>query len=126
MLLIVKGKSCLLIFFPQGLRFNADAYIETLQTSVKSWIDSVANGRAYVFQQDSAPSHKALKTQDWMAENFHDHITPNLWPHNSPYLNPLDYYVWGVVEKEVNEHPHNTKSSLMEAIARAMEDIKTT
>lgn len=32
---------------------------------------------------------------------------------------PLDYYVWGVVEKEVNKHPHNTKSSLMEA----MEDI---
>ncbi|KAM3179795.1 hypothetical protein ACTXT7_017583 [Hymenolepis weldensis] len=28
-----------------------------------------------------------------------------------------------VVEKEVNEHPHNTKSSLMEAIAGGMEDI---
>ena len=58
-----------------------------------------------------------------MAENFHDHVTPNLWPPNSPDLNPLDYYVWGVVEKEVNKHPHNTKFSLMEAIARAMEDI---
>ncbi|KAM3187827.1 hypothetical protein ACTXT7_001524 [Hymenolepis weldensis] len=31
------------------------------------WIDSVTNeGRLYVFQEDSAPSHKALKTQDWM------------------------------------------------------------
>ncbi|KAM3177469.1 hypothetical protein ACTXT7_004498 [Hymenolepis weldensis] len=46
----------------------ADAYVETLQTiAVKpSWIDSVANGRAYVFQLDSAPSHKALKIQDYM------------------------------------------------------------
>lgn len=61
----------------------------------------------------------ALKTQDWMAENFHDHVAPNLWPPNSPDYNPLDYYLWGVVEKEVNKHPHNTKSSLMEA----MEDI---
>ncbi|KAM3177455.1 hypothetical protein ACTXT7_004484 [Hymenolepis weldensis] len=46
----------------------ADAHVETLQTiAVKpSWIDSVANGRAYVFQLDSAPSHKALKIQDYM------------------------------------------------------------
>ena len=30
-------------FFPQGLRVNADTYVETLQTIVKPWIDSVAN-----------------------------------------------------------------------------------
>ncbi|KAF2351053.1 hypothetical protein FHG87_018191 [Trinorchestia longiramus] len=77
----------------EGLRVNADAYVETLQTIVKHWIDNVANGRAYVFQQDSVPFHKALKTQDCMAENFHDHVTPNLWPPNSPDLNALDYYV---------------------------------
>ncbi|KAM3177970.1 hypothetical protein ACTXT7_003508 [Hymenolepis weldensis] len=57
--------------FPQGRRVNtdADAYVEILQTIiVKLWIDSVANGvrPPYVFQQDSAPSHKAVKTQDWM------------------------------------------------------------
>ncbi|KAM3171500.1 hypothetical protein ACTXT7_016503 [Hymenolepis weldensis] len=65
-------------FFLQGLRVNADAdaYVETLQTIVvkSSWIDSAANGGRphppppppHIFQQDSAPSHKALKTQDWM------------------------------------------------------------
>ncbi|KAM3187517.1 hypothetical protein ACTXT7_002162 [Hymenolepis weldensis] len=32
---------------------------------------------------------------------------------------------WGMVEKEVTKHSHNTKSSsLMEAIGRGMEDIK--
>ena len=76
-----------------------------------------------MFQQDSAPSHKALTTQDWMAENFHDHVTPNLWPPSSPDLNPLDYYVWGVVEREVNKHPHNTKASLKKAISQAMENM---
>ncbi|KAM3184332.1 hypothetical protein ACTXT7_008548 [Hymenolepis weldensis] len=49
--------------FPQGPRVNAvaDAYVKTLQIIVKlPWIDSVANGGRppYVFQQDSAPSHK--------------------------------------------------------------------
>ncbi|KAM3170957.1 hypothetical protein ACTXT7_017573 [Hymenolepis weldensis] len=63
--------------FPQGLRVNVDAdadadvdaTVETLQTIfVKSpWIDNVANGgRPNAFHQDSAPSNKALNTQDWM------------------------------------------------------------
>ncbi|KAM3186058.1 hypothetical protein ACTXT7_005155 [Hymenolepis weldensis] len=97
-------------FFPQGLRVNedagADAYLENLQTIVvkRPWIDSVVNGgRPYVSQPDSASSHKALKTQEWMSENFHHHR--------------------GVVEKVVHKHLHNTNSSLMEAIARAIEDI---
>ncbi|KAM3175288.1 hypothetical protein ACTXT7_008820 [Hymenolepis weldensis] len=55
--------------FPQDFRINtdADAYVETLQTIVVKppWIDSAANGgRSYIFQQDSAPSHKPLKSQD--------------------------------------------------------------
>ncbi|KAM3186381.1 hypothetical protein ACTXT7_004446 [Hymenolepis weldensis] len=43
---------------------DADAYVETLQTIVVKppWKDNLA----YAFQQDSVPSHKALKTQDWM------------------------------------------------------------
>ena len=34
----------------------------------------------------------------------------------SPDLNPQDYYVWNIVEKKVNKHPHNTKDSLKAAI----------
>ncbi|KAM3173120.1 hypothetical protein ACTXT7_013118 [Hymenolepis weldensis] len=60
-------------FLPQGLRVDAgadadgDACVETLQTIVVKppWIDCVANGgRSYVFQRDSIPCHKALKSQD--------------------------------------------------------------
>ncbi|KAM3181794.1 hypothetical protein ACTXT7_013656, partial [Hymenolepis weldensis] len=108
-----------------GLRVNADAdadtdvdadsdaYVEILQTIVvkPSWIDSVATngGRLppppppHIFQQNSPPSHKALKTQDFMRRTG-----------------------WGVVEQDVNKRLHNTKSSsLMEAMveARAMVDI---
>ncbi|KAM3181725.1 hypothetical protein ACTXT7_013805 [Hymenolepis weldensis] len=48
---------------------DADAHVGTFQTIVvkPSWVESIANGgRPYVFQQDSAPSHRALKTRDWM------------------------------------------------------------
>ncbi|KAM3185157.1 hypothetical protein ACTXT7_006937 [Hymenolepis weldensis] len=46
---------------------NVDACVETLQAidNKPPFIESVANGgRPYVFQHDSAPSYKALKTQD--------------------------------------------------------------
>ena len=86
-----------------------------LEAVVKPWIDSVRGERPYVFQQDSAPSHKAMTTQDWMSENLYNHITPNMWPPGFPDLNPLDYYVWGVVERETNKRPHNTLDSLRAA-----------
>ena len=47
---------------------------------------------------------------------MHDHITPNVWPPSSPNRNPLDYYAWGVVERETNKHPHNTLDSLRAAM----------
>ena len=94
-----------------------------LEAVVKPWIDSVRGERPYVFQQDSAPSHKAMTTQDWMSENLHDYITPNMWPSSSPDLNPLDYYVWGIVERETNKHSHNTLDFLRAAITRVMTHI---
>ena len=57
-----------------------------------------------------------------MVDNLYDHITPKTWPPKSPDLNPLDYYVWNVVEM-INEHPHNTKDSLKAAIVRVMPDM---
>ena len=38
----------------KGIRLNSDAYMELVNTVVKSWITRVANGRPYVWQQDSA------------------------------------------------------------------------
>ncbi|CAB3237907.1 unnamed protein product [Arctia plantaginis] len=107
-------------FFSHELRVNAAPYTEGLKTVVKPWIDRARGERPYVFQQDSAPSHKAMTTQDCMSENLHDHITPNLWPPSSPDLNPLDFYVWSVVERDTNKHPHNTLESLKATITRVM------
>ena len=86
------------ICFRKWLLVNDATYIEVLEVVMKPWIDSVRGERSYVFQQDSAPSHKAMTMQDWMSENLHDHITPNIWTPSSTDLNPLDYYVWGLFE----------------------------
>ncbi|KAM3174432.1 hypothetical protein ACTXT7_010542 [Hymenolepis weldensis] len=60
---------------------DADAHVKTLQTIVKPpWIDSIGNGgrSSCLCQQDSAPSYKVLNIHQWMAENFHYHVTSNL------------------------------------------------
>ena len=58
-----------------------------------------------------------------MADNLYDYITPNIWPPNSLDFNPLNYYVWSIVEKGVNKHLHNTKDSLKATIVWVMSDM---
>lgn len=41
------------------------------------------------------------------------------WPPNSPDLNPLDYYVWSVIERVTNKSRHPNVTSLRTAIEAA-------
>ena len=110
-------------FFLKGLRVRAAEYVKVLREVIKPWMDTIANGRPYVFQQDSAPAHKAKVTQEWLEENVPYHWSPDVWPPSSPDLNPLDYYVWGVVERETNKHPHNTLDSVRQSITDVMTNM---
>ena len=103
-------------FFEKGLRVDTAIYIDVMKNVVKPWMDLVANGRPYVFQQDSAPAHKSRETQAWLYENLPNHWSPDLWPPSSPDCNPLDYFFWGVVETKTNKYAHNTLDSLRAAI----------
>ena len=75
---------------------NTEEYPKVMKDVIKPWMDRVANGRPYVFQQDSAPDHASKKTQAWLIQNLPHHWSPDVWPPNSPDLNPLAYFVWGV------------------------------
>ena len=103
-------------FFETGLRVNAETYIDVLRDVVKPWMDGVAGGHPYVFQQDGAPAHNAAITQTWLANNLPDFWGKDVWPPSSPDCNPLDYYLWGTIERSVNRSPHNTVESLKRAI----------
>ncbi|RVE46339.1 hypothetical protein evm_009058 [Chilo suppressalis] len=47
----------------------------------------------WVFQQDSAPGHRAKGTQDFLAAREIDFIQHEDWPSCSPDLSPLDYKI---------------------------------
>ncbi|QQP56135.1 Transposable element tcb2 transposase [Caligus rogercresseyi] len=107
-----------------GLKVNTAIYIDVMKNFVKPWMDLVANGRPYVFQQDSAPAHKSRETQAWLLENLPYHWSLDLWPPSSPDCNPLDYFFWGMVENKTNQHAHNTLDSLRAAIVEEFANMK--
>ena len=51
----------------------------------------------FTFQQDGAPVHRACETVELLKAVTPDFIPPNLWPPNSPDLNPVDYKIWGIL-----------------------------
>ena len=107
-------------FFEQNEKVNTDVYLRVLETVVLPWIKEVTRGAGYVFQQDSAPAHAAKKTQEWCRQNMHLTWTKEFWPPNSPDLNPLDYFVWGEVERVSNKNPHPSREALKRTIEETM------
>ncbi|QQP54446.1 Transposable element tcb2 transposase [Caligus rogercresseyi] len=83
--------------FQAGEKINIDVYLGVFKEVVKPWIDEKASGDVYngryLFQQDSAPAHKAKKTQEWLQANVPCFLGPPDMSSNSPDLNPMDYYI---------------------------------
>ncbi len=60
-------------FFKKGEAVNK-VYLEVLKTVVIPWMNGVANGARYTFQQYSMPLHGAITVQVFLQEN-----TPHFW-----------------------------------------------
>ena len=48
-----------------------------------------------------------------------DFWSKDMWPPNSPDINPLDYSIWAVVENEVCNKPHPSGAALQASITKA-------
>ena len=53
---------------------------------------------------DSAPAHHARETVALLARKTPRFIGPDLWPPNSPDLNPVDYRFWGCCRNTRTSH----------------------
>jgi len=52
---------------------------------------------------DSAPSHRAKATQNFLRDNTPNFISSQEWTPHLPDLNPLDYSVWDILQELVYE-----------------------
>jgi len=62
-------------------------------------------GDIFVFQQDSAPAHRARETVQLLQQQTLEFISPDLWPPNSPDLNLVDYRIWGLIKQCIYKTP---------------------
>jgi len=76
-----------------------------------SSIHSIA-GDAYIFQQDSAPAHRARQMVDLLQHETPKFIAAALWSSNSPDLNPVDYRISDVMQDCVYQTPVRDMSDL--------------
>jgi len=97
-----SGRSPLVIL-PQGVKVNGPVYREqVLEGALRPWAECHFDGQPFTFQQDSAPSHKARETQEWLRTHVPHFISAAEWPPCSPDLNPLDFSIWGILESKVS------------------------
>ncbi|MBM3937499.1 MAG: hypothetical protein FJ333_02435 [Sphingomonadales bacterium] len=58
-----KGDVMHLHIFNAGPEIKTEVYFVVLITVVKLWMDEVAAGRPYIFQEDGGHAHTSYKTQ---------------------------------------------------------------
>jgi transposase len=113
-----------LIFIEKGVKINSRYYQkEILDGHLKDEALRLYPNRNWIFQQDSAPAHKANINQAWCKANCPDFISAQEWPASSPDLNPLDYFVWGKLEAIVNSKQHRSVEALKRTILREWEKL---
>ncbi|QQP52719.1 Uncharacterized protein FKW44_004953 [Caligus rogercresseyi] len=63
--------------------------------------------------------HEDLRSKSYVLK-VRQMLSEEIWPPSSQDCKPLDYYVWGVLERESNKRAHNSVVSLKAFIAVAV------
>jgi len=71
----------------------------------------------WTLQQDGAPSHTAKNTINYLKRENVSFIESQLWPPNSPDLNPVDYAVWDALQQQIY---HNRKYTAVVQLKQAI------
>lgn len=111
-------------FCEKGVKTGAAVYqTNVLEGVVKPLSHTLFGGQHWVFQQDSAPAHKAKSTQEWLRNNIPAFIAQEDWPSGSPDLNPLDYALWTELEHKACRTPHRNLDSLKKSLVKAANEM---
>jgi len=94
---ILKLGCIQLIFVDPGAKINGQYYKDVLLAKLLSAIRRVWGFRKHV----RVPARQCWDTIELLHHNTPDFIAPDMWPPNSPDLNPVDYVIWWVMQERV-------------------------
>jgi transposase len=103
-----KGRGGL-FFLPANTTMNAIRYTNVLEVHLLPFM--TIHGTS-IFQQDSAPCHKAKLVMDWTRNN---HVQVLDWPGNSPDLNPIEN-LWKIMKDKVQKLDTGSIPKLTDAL----------
>ena len=109
-----------LMFAEKGVKINKEVYLELIKGNCEPDMHMLLPEGA-VFMQDGASSHTAKVVTAYLETKEFDTLAP--WPANSPDLPPMDYGIWGILQKRVAEASPRTEVELKVAIRRAVASL---
>jgi len=88
-----------LILVDPGVKVDGAYYRDVLLTQQLLPAIREISGEYFTFQQDSVPAHRARETIRLLEPAAPAFISPDLWPRNSPDVNPVDYKNWRAMQQ---------------------------
>ena len=111
-------------FVKKGAKIDSNYYIQKiLKPFIKEDIPKLYPNKDFLFQQDSAPSHRSKMTRKFLRENKIPYITPEQWLPNSPDVAPMDFFLWGYLKWRVNQRKFKTLNGLKKVIREEVKKI---
>jgi len=108
-----------LIFVEPGVKVDGAYYRDVvLRQQMLPAIEQLT-GDVYVFQQ-------ARATMEFLRCETPVFIPPDLWPANSPDLNPVDYCIWGRVQQCVYQKPVKDVDELKQHLVEVWSGLRQT
>lgn len=108
-----------LVFIDQGVKVNQQVYQQkVLNDALVPWAHNQFGGNRWTFQQDSAPSHRARLTQQFLQHHVPQFISSQQWPPYSPDLNPMDFCIWSILQAKVSTTKYESVAKLKAALHR--------
>jgi inhibitor of nuclear factor kappa-B kinase subunit alpha len=113
-----------LFFVEPGVKVNGAYYRDVLL--MQNMLPAIRrmSGDHFIFQQDNAPAHRARDTVQLLQRETPDFIGPDLWPANSPDLNPVDYRIWGLIQERVYQTAIKDVNELKQRLISVWDELK--
>jgi hypothetical protein len=96
---------------------------DVLTNIVEPQNQTIFENRPWIFQQDSAPVHKAKTMQQQLEKHVPEIISSEHWPSTSPDLIPFDYNLCSVLGSMVYTRSHHNLKSLRQALVEATDNF---
>jgi hypothetical protein len=96
---------------------------DILQGDVKHLKMTFFGGQQLFFQQESVPTQKAKKTQEWLQSNLLAFISAEDWPSGKADLKTLGNKLWAVLESVACPKHNNSLECLRRSLVKAAAEI---